>query len=67
MFDNDKHSSFLRKFVNYERKMFYNIGPWSVCGNGGVDDKLRYDSVRKFSLESRLTNNASTKLGLLPI
>jgi hypothetical protein len=23
----DKHSSFLRKLVNYDRKMFYNIGP----------------------------------------
>jgi hypothetical protein len=25
----DKHSSLLRKFVNYRRKKFYNIGPWS--------------------------------------
>jgi hypothetical protein len=24
----DKHSSLLRKFVNYDRKKFYNIGPW---------------------------------------
>ncbi len=24
----DKPSSLLRKFVNYERKKFYNIGPW---------------------------------------
>ncbi len=24
----DKHSSLLRKFVNYGRKKFYNIGPW---------------------------------------
>ncbi len=23
----DKHSSLLRKFVNYDRKEFYNIGP----------------------------------------
>ncbi len=23
----DKHSSLLRKFVNYDRKKFYNIGP----------------------------------------
>ncbi len=24
----DKHSSLLRKFVNYGQKKFYNIGPW---------------------------------------
>jgi hypothetical protein len=24
----DKHSSLLRKFVNYGEKKFYNIGPW---------------------------------------
>jgi hypothetical protein len=24
----DKHSSLLRKFINYGRKMFYKIGPW---------------------------------------
>jgi len=24
----DKHSSLLRKFVNYGRKKFYDIGPW---------------------------------------
>jgi len=24
-----KHSSLLRKFVNYRHKMFYNIGPWT--------------------------------------
>jgi hypothetical protein len=24
-----KHSSFLRKFVNYGRKKIYNIGSWS--------------------------------------
>jgi hypothetical protein len=27
--DNDKHSNLLRTFVNYGRKKFYNIGPWS--------------------------------------
>jgi hypothetical protein len=26
-FDRDKRSSLLRKFVNYGRKKFYNIGP----------------------------------------
>ena len=25
-----KHSSLLRKYVNYGRKKFYNIGPWSL-------------------------------------
>ncbi len=25
----EKHSSLLRKFVNYGRKKFYNIWPWS--------------------------------------
>ncbi len=25
----DKHSGLLRTFVNYVRKKFYNIGPWS--------------------------------------
>ncbi len=24
----DKHTSLLRKLVNYGRKMFYNIRPW---------------------------------------
>ncbi len=28
-FASDKHSSLLRKFVNYGRKKFYNIDPWS--------------------------------------
>ncbi len=28
MFARDKHSSLLRKFVNYGWKKFYNIGPW---------------------------------------
>ncbi len=27
-FARDKHSSLLRKDVNYDRKKFYNIGPW---------------------------------------
>jgi hypothetical protein len=27
-----KHSSSLRKFVNYVRKKFYNIGPW-MCSS----------------------------------
>jgi hypothetical protein len=25
----DKNSSLLRKFVNYGREKFYNIGPWA--------------------------------------
>ncbi len=25
----DKHSRFVPKIVNYGRKKFYNIGPWS--------------------------------------
>jgi len=28
----DKHSSVLRKFVNYGQKKFYNIGPWLFKG-----------------------------------
>jgi hypothetical protein len=28
MVSRDKHSSLLRKLVNYEQKKFYNIGPW---------------------------------------
>jgi hypothetical protein len=27
----DKHSSLLRKSVNYGRKKFHNIGPWTHC------------------------------------
>jgi len=27
----DKHSSLLRKSVNYNRKEFYNIGSWAQC------------------------------------
>ncbi len=26
---NNTHSSLLRKFINYGRKTFYNIGPWA--------------------------------------
>jgi hypothetical protein len=26
----DKHSSLLRKYVNYREKKFYNIGRWKV-------------------------------------
>jgi len=29
----DKHSSLLRKFVNYGRKKFYNIGPSATSSN----------------------------------
>ncbi len=29
----DKHPSLLRIFVNYGRKKFYNIGPWSWFGS----------------------------------
>jgi hypothetical protein len=25
----DKHSSLLQRFVNYDRKKFYNMEPWS--------------------------------------
>ncbi len=28
-FARDKHSSLLRKSINYSRKMFYSTGPWS--------------------------------------
>ncbi len=31
MFAEDKHSSFIRKSVNYGQKMFYNIGPCTEC------------------------------------
>jgi hypothetical protein len=27
----DKHSSLLRKSVNYDRKKFYSTGPWGFC------------------------------------
>jgi hypothetical protein len=27
----DKHSSLVQKFVNYEQKKFYDIGPWGQC------------------------------------
>ncbi len=33
----DKHSSLLRKFVTYGRKIFYNIGPWAVYSTGTIN------------------------------
>ncbi len=33
----DKHSSLLRKFLNYGRKKFYNIGPKNVAKRVGSD------------------------------
>ncbi len=30
-FARNKHSSLLRKSVNYGQKKFYNIGPWAQC------------------------------------
>ncbi len=29
-----KHSSLLRKIINYGRKKFHNVGPWSLVGEG---------------------------------
>jgi hypothetical protein len=40
----DKHSSLLQKFVNCERKKFYNIGPW-VQGLHFVNESDRLDEV----------------------
>jgi len=33
----DKHSSLLRKFINYGRKKFYNIGPKNVAKKVGSE------------------------------
>jgi hypothetical protein len=35
----DKHSSLLQKFVKYEQKKFYYIGPWSKFSTLDVDAK----------------------------
>jgi hypothetical protein len=39
----DKHSSFLRKFVNYGQKKFYSIGPWLVFSLVVVVDDVVID------------------------
>jgi len=38
----DKHYSLLRKFVDYGRKKFYNIGPWANFGCRGLCYKTLY-------------------------
>jgi hypothetical protein len=42
MLSKDKPSNLLRIFINYDRKKFYNIGPWSpsiyYLGQGGLTE-----------------------------
>jgi hypothetical protein len=58
MFAKDKHSSLLRKYVNYGQKMFYNIGPWTGLPgtkHSSVFQKLmNYDRKKFYNIELRV-------------
>jgi hypothetical protein len=34
----DEHSSLLQKFITYDRKKFYNIGPWSSLSDSDREE-----------------------------
>jgi hypothetical protein len=45
--DRDKHSSFLRTFVNYGRKKFYDVGSrkWGLQGKKGKNVILQFGFI----------------------
>jgi hypothetical protein len=43
----DKHSSLLRKFVNYGRKKFYSIGPWRAFKMSSFIESTKPDAIEE--------------------
>jgi hypothetical protein len=58
-----KHSSLLRTFVNYGRKKFYNIGPWS---GDSIRGRSKSDRIDKLSRPSGLEESSNVSILYLP-
>ncbi len=69
----DKHSSLLPKLVNYVRKKFYNIGPWSeeysiMAMTGAVRPKAKnHEMMQVRQAEILTTKHCDDITGRKPI